>query len=486
MKKISFRNSGSTEITEIREDYSPEPDDDRVPESRPAGTAGATPSLPLCQNQAGPPGWILYDGECRHCIAAAKRFDRLFARRDFRFVPLQTPWVQKRLGLRPGAPLEEMRVLTKDNEDLGGVDAVTFLARKVWWTWPVYILAQLPGAWAILDRAYRWIAAHRGCTHYSGRDAHCLPRRSLAKSGGVSLMNGTGQISSFSFKITPWLGLIILPPFALLARTYLNPWVFMWLIAGALFFGCKWLTFWRAKRQRPDLNLKRAPAYFLLWAGMDAVSFLGPHPRHEDVARQARGIILATIKILFGASLLFGFARLFPNQLLVGWIGMIGMILILHFGLFDLAAISWRSAGVNAQPIMAGPIKSTSLGEFWGRRWNGAFHQLVLNALFRPLARSAGAVPATFATFLLSGLLHELVISLPAAAGYGLPTAYFLSQAWGVIAQRSEIGSRLHLRDGGRGWLFTMLIAAGPAFWLFHPPFIRNVILPFMKAIGAL
>jgi alginate O-acetyltransferase complex protein AlgI len=165
---------------------------------------------------------------------------------------------------------------------------------------------------------------------------------------------------------------------------------------------------------------------------------------------------------------------------------MIGMILILHFGLFDLAAISWRSAGVNAQPIMAGPIKSASLGEFWGRRWNGAFNQLVLNALFRPLARSAGTVPATFATFLFSGLLHELVISLPAAAGYGLPTAYFLLQASGVIAQRSEIGNRLHLRDDGRGWLFTMLIAAGPAFWLFHPPFIRNVIIPFMKAISAL
>jgi hypothetical protein len=27
---------------------------------------------------------------------------------------------------------------------------------------------------------------------------------------------------------------------------------------------------------------------------------------------------------------------------------------------------------------------------------------------------------------------------------------------------------------------------AVPAFWLFHPPFIRIVILPFMKAIGAL
>jgi hypothetical protein len=36
------------------------------------------------------------------------------------------------------------------------------------------------------------------------------------------------------------------------------------------------------------------------------------------------------------------------------------------------------------------------------------------------------------------------------------------------------------------GQFFTAFIVGVPAFWLFHPPFVRNVILPFMKAIGAL
>jgi D-alanyl-lipoteichoic acid acyltransferase DltB (MBOAT superfamily) len=135
---------------------------------------------------------------------------------------------------------------------------------------------------------------------------------------------------------------------------------------------------------------------------------------------------------------------------------------------------------------MNAPIRATSLSEFWGRRWNGAFNQLVVDVLFRRLARSIGIVRATLTAFLLSGLIHELVISLPAGAGYGLPTAYFLLQGWGVIAQRSTVGNRLELRHGISGRIFTMLIAAGPAFWLFHPPFVRNVILPFMKAIGAL
>lgn len=87
--------------------------------------------------------------------------------------------------------------------------------------------------------------------------------------------------------------------------------------------------------------------------------------------------------------------------------------------------------------------------------------------------------------FVVSGLIHDFVISLPAGAGYGLPTAYFVVQGAGVALERSRVGKRLNLRRG-RGWLFMALLTAGPAFWLFHPPFLRNVVLPFMRVIRAL
>ena len=77
-------------------------------------------------------GWILYDGDCRSCTASARRFDRIFRCRGFLFLPLQTNWVSKRLGLEPGAPLEEMRVLTNDGRDIGGADAGIFLVRQIW------------------------------------------------------------------------------------------------------------------------------------------------------------------------------------------------------------------------------------------------------------------------------------------------------------------------------------------------------------------
>jgi alginate O-acetyltransferase complex protein AlgI len=295
----------------------------------------------------------------------------------------------------------------------------------------------------------------------------------------------------------------------------------MWLMAGAIFLGCKWLTFWRASVLVVP-TISRVLAYFFLWPGMDARGFLGSAgmlpavrgilPRTDRDAKKTRdcasplsgatepsgnmpdgagrmpalpnnagAFFFVIAKILFGASLVFGVARTAPDPMLAGWIGMIGIIFILHFGVFDLAAISWQMAGVNAQPIMRAPVRSTSLSEFWGRRWNGAFNQLVLDIFFRRYARAIGTMPATLAAFLISALIHELVISVPARAGYGLPTAYFLFQGCGVIAQR-----QLQIRRRMGGWIFTMLIVVAPAFWLFHPPFVKEVMLPFLHAIHAL
>src|SRR5438067_1954605 len=323
-------NSEITEITETKEERSPRHDHICPTVRRETPWRGDETLAPQTNHSFR--GWILYDGACRSCTASARRFDRIFRRRGFLFLPLQTNWIMERLDLEPGAPLEEMRLLTADGRDIGGADAVIFLARQIWWAWPFAALAKSPPMHKLLDRGYRWIAAHRVCDHIrcSLEEQRSLDRR-----------------------------------------------------------------FRKSATEKPPL-LEFSPAWTRL--------------------------------------------------------------------------------------IMDGPLNSTSLGEFWGRRWNGPFNQLAFENLFRPIARSTGPILGTIVAFLASGLIHELVISLPARTGYGLPTAYFLLQGCGVVIQHRVP----RIRHGMAGQFFTAFIVAVPAFWLFHPPFVRNVILPFMKAIGAL
>ena len=196
---------------------------------------------------------------------------------------------------------------------------------------------------------------------------------------------------------------------------------------------------------------------------------------------------IAGLKILLGIALTWIVARwAWPERPLVaGWIGMVGAIFMLHFGVFHLLSLAWRHAGINAIPLMRNPARATSLGEFWGRRWNTGFHELASRFTFTPLRPSLGVVGAMLTTFLVSGLIHDLVISVPAGGGYGLPTGYFVLQGLGVVSERSRPGRWLGLGRGWRGWMFTVAFTAGPAFWLFPPPFVHNVILPMLGVIGA-
>jgi hypothetical protein len=282
-----------------------------------------------------------------------------------------------------------------------------------------------------------------------------------------------------------WLPILVLPVTAISCRNLFPAWVFMWILSFAIFIGLKWLTWWKA-RGIVEHPAWLSTAYLLAWPGMDAEAFL-------DVEQQvlpppAKTWVWASLETALGAGLLWVVAGSVPQRevLLRGWIGMVGLILLLHFGAFQVVSLVWRSVGVKAVPIMIAPLRAVSLSEFWGRRWNLGFRQLAHELVFRPLYRTVGAGLAGFLVFVASGLIHDLVISLPARGGYGLPTAYFVLQGLGIMMERSTFGKRLGLGRGRIGWLFMALFVAGPVFWLFHPWFVLRVILPFMHAIHAL
>lgn len=282
-----------------------------------------------------------------------------------------------------------------------------------------------------------------------------------------------------------WLPISVLPLTAITCRDLLPPWVFMWIMSFGIFLGLKWLTWWRVQK-RVAHPAWRSVAYLLAWPGMDAETFLDVSQRVPPPL--ANAWLPAMLKTTLGVILLWVVPRLItPGEpLLRGWLGMLGLILLLHFGTFEIVALLWQSLGINARPIMSAPLRSASLGEFWGRRWNLGFSQLAHELVFHRLYRTFGPATASFFVFIVSGLIHDLVISLPARAGYGLPTVYFVLQAAGMTIEHSGIGKQLGVRRGWHGWLFTAGFVVGPVFWLFHPLFVLRVILPMMQAIGAI
>jgi hypothetical protein len=265
-----------------------------------------------------------------------------------------------------------------------------------------------------MSTTFRWFARRRHCA-----------------SGTCEIAPGT------TIRPIDILPLLVLPAIAVLLRSRMPSWEFVWAMACALYAGCKWLTY-RQARTRGAVDGLRALGYLLAWPGMDSTAFLR---RTERVRRPDKSEwISAAIKTLLGATLLWVISRIaLPiNMLLAGWVGMVGVILVLHFGTFHLLSLGWRSTGVNAVPVMQNPFRSESLAEFWGRRWNTAFHELASRFTYGPLRRIVGAAGATVLVFLASGVIHELVITLPARGGYGIPLATSCSR---------DLGSPVNARD---------------------------------------
>jgi predicted DCC family thiol-disulfide oxidoreductase YuxK len=109
-------------------------------------------------------GWVFFDRDCGICTSLAGRFRQTFEKRGLGLAALQDPRVSSLLGVPPDQVLREMRVVTTDAELYGGADAIVYLARQVWWAWPLYVAAQFPGMRRILRTGYRRFADHRHCS----------------------------------------------------------------------------------------------------------------------------------------------------------------------------------------------------------------------------------------------------------------------------------------------------------------------------------
>lgn len=244
----------------------------------------------------------------------------------------------------------------------------------------------------------------------------------------------------------------------------MTPLARMTVIVGATLVAMKMITLAFARAEGVTLG-RTATLEFFAWPGMRPSIFTRRRNADVDAAIEiATGGLLS----LTAGAALFVVARGLHSTLLA----LPALSLMLHFGFFDLLAAVHRWRGVPVDKLFRAPLTSRSLGEFWSRRWNIGFSEMISLVVHRPLRRHASEGVALAGSFLASGLLHELAISVPAGAGYGWPTAYFLLHGALVAIERKMA------RPPGQLW--TLFWLAAPLPLLFHAAFLRTVIGPLV------
>jgi alginate O-acetyltransferase complex protein AlgI len=259
-------------------------------------------------------------------------------------------------------------------------------------------------------------------------------------------------------------------------------------IIGALLFAMKVVVTVEARGDGgPTLRAWQWFAFAAAWPGMRPNIFAsaGGQPLSDAGALLGRGAVRLFAGVgLVGAAWGVAHGMALPPLAAV-WLAtpllLVGLSLMLHFGAFNLLAGAWRLAGVDARPLFRAPLSSRSLAEFWGRRWNLAFSEMTALGVYRPLVGRLGKGPATAAAFLCSGLLHELAISVPVKAGFGLPLTYFALHGLLVLVERRLERAGRAVSGWGWGshaWVIGWLALPLPI--LFHPPFLRGAVWPLI------
>ncbi|XP_074380336.1 putative long-chain-alcohol O-fatty-acyltransferase 5 [Apium graveolens] len=150
------------------------------------------------------------------------------------------------------------------------------------------------------------------------------------------------------------------------------------------------------------------------------------------------------------------------------------------------STLVWALVGVELEPASNEPYLSTSLQDFWGKRWNltvtttlrETVYQPVRKALEKVTGKDLAPVPAVIATFLVSGLMHELLFcNVIRVYPTWEMTLFFVLHGICVVA---EVGLKNWVQ--GRGWQLPWVLSTGltvgfvvgTSLWLFFPPLIRN------------
>lgn len=226
-----------------------------------------------------------------------------------------------------------------------------------------------------------------------------------------------------------------------------------------------------------NFNLRQWLLFSLVWVGMKPGIFF-----EKDNSIKYRNLFLKGILFLFaGLAMIFllkiwkieikSLAYLYSSGILL----LVSLSWLLHFGLLNINAAFLRKSGYPAYPLFDKPLLSESLQEFWGKRWNLAFTEMTATIVYKPLSKKINSRFALFISFMFSGLLHEVALSLSVQKGYGLPMLYFLLQSLLIASEKRFFKQK----KPGRLWVVIWLLIPIPL--VFHIYVMRDVFLPIIQ-----
>lgn len=225
---------------------------------------------------------------------------------------------------------------------------------------------------------------------------------------------------------------------------------------------------WSAQRVQEMSPLGLA-LYLSFWPGMDPAPL---ERRNVEVTLPGPWFIQGWITMIAGAVSFLSLPLFYKSN----WLALVCILTAVHLGYSDVLTALVRWAGFPVHRLFTNPLASRSLRDFWSHRWNRPFVEMN-RVLFLPLLEHfVERRAAVMGAFVISGILHELAISLPAARGWGGPLLYFLIQGLGMLLEGK----------GKRGRLWTWAWIFLPIPLLFHGAFREALITPLLDWLSGL
>lgn len=205
-----------------------------------------------------------------------------------------------------------------------------------------------------------------------------------------------------------------------------------------------------------------------------------PPPRNSSsiLNYAVKGVLLASMIKIYDYSdriphsiirFMYGFHIYFALEIILGIV----------------AALARGLLGVELEPTFKEPLLSSSLQDFWGRRWNIMVNRILRPSVYDPvlslssklLSREWAPLPAVFGTFVVSGLMHELIFYY---MGRLKPTWkitwFFLLHGFCLVlevAVKKALKGRFQLpRPVATALVVLFIMTTG--IWLFVPEMLRH------------